>query len=615
MIIPQIKTQEHCSRPYSARLRRGRRLAALALCLAALLLPAGARAERPYGLAMHGTPKYGPDALHLDYANPDAPKGGTLRQAATGTFDTLNPYTIKGTAAQGLALAYDRLMGRVWDEPFTLYPLIAERADVPEDRSAITFHINPKARFHDGSPITADDVIFSFETLREYGRPNMRRIYKLVARAEKRGPRTVHFALGDGYDRETVMILAMMPVLSKTWWSGRDFNATLLQSPLLNGPYRIAAVDPGRRIVYERVPDYWAADLPVNKGHYNFDRMVQDYYRDDTVAFEAFKAGEFDLRREWDAGKWTSAYNFPAIQKKQVIAEALPHGRPERVRGLIFNTRRPPFDDRRVREALQYALDFDWINANLYHGQYKRIDSYFPNAALAAKGLPDAAQEAALAPWRDTLPPEVFGPAWTPPATTGAGAQRANLLKADALLKQAGWIVRDGRRVRAEDHGRAFRFEIVLSAPEDEKVALSFARGLKRLGITAGVRVLDSAAFLGRLNDYDYDMVLYFWLNSLSPGTEQMLYWSCEAAQQHGRFNYAGICNPAIDALAASIAETRSRDELEARTRALDRALTWGYYMIPLNYAGMDYVAYRAFVRHPEVTPLYGMVLETWWAQ
>lgn len=590
-------------------------LAALLSLPALMALPADARAERLYGLSMHGTPKYAADAAHLDYANPAAPKGGTLRQAATGTFDTLNPYTIKGTAAQGLGQAYDRLMGRVWDEPFTLYPLIAESVEVAPDRAAITFHLNPKAQFHDGSPITADDVLFSFETLREYGRPNMRRIYRLVAETEKRDDRTVHFRLGEGYDQETVMILAMMPVLSKTWWETRNFDATLLQAPLSNGPYRIATVDPGRRIVYERVPDYWAADLLVNKGHHNFDRIAYDYYRDDSVAFEAFKAGSFDLRREWDAGKWSSAYDFPAIRRKQVVAEALPHGRPERTRGLIFNTRRAPFDDRQVRAALQYALDFDWINANLYHGQYKRIDSYFPNSALAARDAPDAAQDAILAPWRDALPPETFGPAWVPPAAGGPGQHRANLLKADALLKEAGWIVRNGQRVRADDEKTAFRFEIILNAPDDEKIALSFIRDLRRLGITATVRVLDSAAFLGRLNDYDYDMVLYFWLNSLSPGTEQMLYWSCEAAQQPARFNYAGICNPAIDALAGSIAETRSREELEARVRALDRALGWGHYMIPLNYAGMDYVAYRSFIRHPETMPLYGMVLETWWAE
>jgi ABC-type oligopeptide transport system substrate-binding subunit len=436
----------------------------------------------------------------------------------------------------------------------------------------------------------------------------MRRIYKLVNTVEKVDDRTVKFSFGPGYDRETVMIIAMMPVLSKKWWEGRDFDATTLDTPLLNGPYKIASVDPGRRIVYERVPDYWAKDLLVNKGQNNFDRLIYDYYRDDTVAFEAFKTGDLDLRREFDAGKWASAYDFPAVKNGDVITEALPHGRPERVRALIMNSRRPPFDDPRVREALQYVLDFNWVNDNLFHGKYKRIGSYFPNAELAATGTPDEKQLAVLEPFREKLRPEIFGTAWQPPVE---GGQREGLKKADELLKQAGWIVQNG--VRMKD-GKPFTFEIILSAPEDEKIALAFLRGLKRLGITANVRMLDSAAFLGRLNDYDYDMVLYYWLNSLSPGTEQMLYWSCEAAKQPARFNYAGICDAAVDGLAQSIAASTDRADLVARARALDRVLTWGNYMIPLYYMGQDFAAYRKFVHHPAHIPLYGMVLETWWA-
>ncbi len=563
---------------------------------------------------MHGTPKYSASSLYLDYVNPEAPAGGTMKQSAIGTFDTLNPFSLKGTSAQGLNLVYDRLMGRVWDEPFTLYPLIADYADVPADRSALTIHINPKARFSDGSPITADDVLFSFETLKEYGRPNMRRVYKLVSRTEKKDNLTVQFTLGPGYDRETIMILAMMPVLSKNWWKGRNFESTLLEPPVSSGPYRIASVDPGRQIVYERVPGYWARNLLVNAGQYNIDRIIYDYFRDDTVAFEAFKAGASDLRREFNAGKWASAYDFPAVKKGNVIAEALSHGRPERVRALIYNTRRPPFDDARVRQALQYAFDFEWINANLFHGRYKRVASYFPNAALAATGAPDEAEKKLLEPWRKVLPPEVFGPAWVPPKNGSDAAFRANLLKADTLLKKAGWIVKNGVRVHQNDEKQIFRFEIVLETAEDEKIALSFARGLKRLGITATIRILDSAAFVGRLNNYDYDMVLYYWLNTLSPGSEQMLYWTCEAARQPSRWNYAGICNPAVDALSGNIAKARTREELTAGARALDRALIWDYYMIPLYYAGEDYVAYRKFLHHPANMPLYGTVLETWWA-
>ncbi len=547
------------------------------------MAPVAVSAEELYGLAMHGEPKYGPASTHLDYVNPDAPKGGDLIQSAIGTFDTLNPYSIKGKAAQGLSLVYDRLMGRVWDEPFTMYPLIAERIEVPEDRSSLTVHINPKARFHDGSPVTADDVIFSLETLRKEGRPNMRRVYSLTENIEKLGPLSVRFEFSEGFDRETVMIYAMLPVLSKKWWQGRVFDSALLETPLLNGPYRIASVDPGRRIVYERVPDYWAADLLPNAGHFNFDRVIYDYFRDDTVAFEAFRAGNLNLRREWDAGRWAGAYDFPAVRQGRVAMEELPHGRPERVRALIYNTRRPPFDDIRVREALSYMLDFDWLNKTLFHGKYRQVDSFFPNSELAAGKEP-------------------------PPRIT----MREKLRLADSLLKDAGWTIEKGMRMK---NGRPFKFEIVLGSPEDEKLALAFARSLSKMGITASVRVLDSAAYLSRLNEYDFDMTLYFWLSTLSPGTEQYLYWSCEAAKQQSRWNYAGICDPAIDSLSQDIAFAQTREDLVAKVRELDRLLLAGHYMVPLYYSGKDFVAYWKDIKRPGQIPLYGMVQETWWME
>lgn len=583
------------------------------LCFVTFLaLGTPARADVQHALAMHGQPKYGPDFTHLDYANPDAPKGGTLRQAAIGTFDSLNPYAIKGKAAQGLAYVHDRLMTRVWDEPFTLYAGIAKGAEVAADRSAITFHIDERAKFQDGSPITADDVIFTFETLREYGRPNMRRVYKLVRAVEKRDDHTVHFTLGDGYDRETVMILAIMPVLSKAWWSGRDFDSASLDIPVASGPYKIASVDPGRKIIYERNPDYWAANLPVNRGHYNFDRIVFDYFRDDTVAFESFKAGQLDLRREWDANKWAKGYDLPAVRNGTITVENIAHGRPERVNALIPNTRRAPFDDIRVREALGLALDFGWMNQNLFYGLYQQVNSFYPNSLLAATGEPDDAQRAILEHYKDILPSEIFGPVWQPPASGTPDAMRENIRRADELLKDAGWIVKDGQRVHTAS-GKIFTFEIMLGSADDEKLGLAFVRGLKRLGITATLRVLDQAAFIARLNEYDYDMVLYYWLSTLSPGTEQILYWGCEAAKQPARWNYAGICNPAIDAIAAGIANAADYTDLVAHARALDRVLLDGRYMIPLYYPGKDFIARRTSIQRPETTPLYGMVLETWW--
>ncbi len=543
---------------------------------------------------MHGAPKYGADATYLDYANPDAPKGGTLRQAAIGTFDSLNPFAIKGKPAQGLGLVYERLTARVRDEPFTLYPLIAQRLEVPEDRASLTIHIDPRARFSDGSPITAADVVFSFETLRAQGRPNMRQVYKLAQRVETPDKMTVRFVFGPGYDRETAMIFAMMPVLSQKGWAGRSFDSATLSPVVSSGPYRIAEVEPGRRIVYTRNPDYWAKDIFPNKGLYNFDKIIYDYYRDDAVAFEAFKAGDLDYRREFDIAKWSTGYDFLALREGKIRQEALPHGRPERVRSLIFNTRRPPFDDIRVREALALLPDFSWINKTLFYGKYKRITSFYPNSELAAQGS---------AP----MPPP------------SEAQMRRNLRAADQLLKQAGWTVVNGVRSK---NGQAFSFEILAGAPEDEKIALAFIRNLERMGIHATVRALDSAAFIDRLNAYDYDMVLYDWISSLSPGTEQTLFWGCEAGKQPARWNYAGICDSRIDALATAIPETKSRAELVSDVKALDRLLMEGHYVIPLFYPGADFVAYRTFLHHPQTKPVYGLaqevfgnVLETWWAK
>lgn len=565
---------------------------------------------------MHGAPKYGPGSARLDYANPDAPKGGALRQAAIGTFDSLNPFALKGKAAQGLGLVHDRLTVRVRDEPFTLYPLIAERLEVPEDRASLTVHLNPRARFADGSPVTAEDVIFSFETLRAHGRPNMRQVYKLAQNVEKTGERSLRFTFGEGRDRETPMIFAMMPVLSKKWWAGKTFDSATLVPPVGSGPYKIESVEPGRRIVYARNPDYWAKDIFPNKGLYNFDRIVYDYYRDDSVAFEAFKAGDLDYRREFDAGKWASAYDFPALKTGRIKREALPHGRPERMRALIFNTRRAPFDDIRVRKALSLALDSAWINKTLFHGAYKRIDSFFPNSELAARGRAGPAERAVLEPWREELAPEIFG---APVFASAEAPLRDRLRRADRLLKEAGWVVAGG--ARAKD-GKVFSFEILAGAAEDEKIALSFIRALEKLGISARIRTLDAAAFVERLGVYDYDMLLYDWMSSLSPGTEQALFWGCEAGKQNGRWNYAGICEPAIDAVAAAIPRTTTREDLLAHARALDRLLQSGYYAIPLFYAGTDFVAYGKALRRPAARPVYGLaheawgnVLETWWME
>ncbi|NCO03508.1 MAG: ABC transporter substrate-binding protein [Alphaproteobacteria bacterium] len=551
--------------------------------LSLLLLSSTAHAQELFGLAMVGEAKYGAKSTHLDYANPDAPKNGVLKQASIGTFDTVNPYTIKGNAADGLNLTTDKLMGRVWDEPFTLYPLIAKSVSVPEDRSSIAFTLNEKARFHDGSAITAQDVLFSFETLREFGRPNMRRLYQL-ATPEILDQGQIKFSLSGDYDRETVMILAMMPILSKAYWQDKDFNKTTLEPPLSNGPYRIKEIEAGRKISYERVPDYWGKDLLVNKGHHNFDVMTYDYFRDDTVALEAFKKGDLSLRREWDAGAWNNSYNFDALEKGYVVKENIEHGRAERIRGFIFNTRRPPFDDINVRHALNLLFDFDWANKNFFFGQYKQVNSFFPNTDLGN------------------------------PAPSDSRAMREKMREASRLLDKAGWVIKNGKRIHTKT-GAPFTFQILTDTPSAEKLALSFTRSLQKMGIEANVRVMDTAAYRARLNDYDYDMILYHWNSTLSPGTEQYLYWSCESAKTPSRWNYAGICDPSIDALAKAIPSAKTRSELQEMAQNLDSKLMSGQYFVPTYYNPYDFVAYWKPLKRPENVPLYGMVLETWWME
>jgi ABC-type oligopeptide transport system substrate-binding subunit len=575
-----------------------------ALCF----ISAPAMAETVHGLAMHGTPKYAAGFDHLDYVNQDAPKGGELKLSKNGTFNNLNNHVIIGNNAEGLEYINDKLMQRVWDEPFTLYGLAAEKADIAPDRSWVIFHLNKNARFHDGQPMTAEDVKFSYEMYRKHGHPVRRRVYGLVSDIKIIDSKTIKFTFGEGYDRESVMILALMPVLPKHYWEKHDITKTTLTPPLGSGPYKIESVDPGRKIIYTRVKDYWAKDLGVNKGQYNFDTLTYIYFRDDDIAFQAFKSGEYDLRREYDVTKWETGYKFKSLDEGRVKREEITHGRPEWLRAMVFNTRRPQFSDRRVREALSYMFNYEWLNQNLYFGALKKIDSAYPNSELAAQGRAAGEELQILTDLKKDLPPDVFGEPFKSPPNPGS---RESQRKAIALLKEAGWQYKNQRLVNSV--GALFNFEILLDSPGDEKIALEFVRALKKIGIQASVRTVDSAQFTGRLESFDYDMVFFKWINSLSPGNEQVNYWGSKAAATPGSRNYAGISNPAIDVLADSIARSKDRDGLVARTRALDRALMYGYYMIPLFYTGRDMVAYDAHLIRPEVTPVYGMVLESWW--
>ncbi|MEQ8370310.1 MAG: extracellular solute-binding protein, partial [Alphaproteobacteria bacterium] len=550
-----------------------------ALCLFVLLVvaaprPATAQSDPLFGqtcrhgIAMHGDLKYPPDFDHLDYVNVDAPRGGTLRLGATGSFDSLNPFILKGEKAAGLNQVFETLMARTWDEAFSLYGLVAECAAMPDDRSWIAFRLNPAARFADGSPITADDILFSWQTLREFGRPNAKATYARVASLEVVDPLTVRFVMGPQADGELPLVIAgFLPVLSKAWYTTHAFDETSLTPPLGSGPYTISAVEAGRRMVYARNPDWWGRDLPVNRGHYNFDTIVYDYFRDGQVMFEAFKAGELDFRGEGDATRWATAYDFPAVADGQVVMESLAHGAPAGLLGFVMNTRRPPLDDIALRRALVLAFDFEWTNQALFHGAFARTNGMFTNSELAYSGLPSGDELALLEPFRDRLPPALFTTPFVLPATDGSGDNRANLRTASALLEDAGYTITDGALVSPA--GKPVAFEILLVNPNDEGLALNWIDSLRRLGITAIARTVDSAQYQLRRTDYDYDITLHRWGVSLSPGNEQMLYWHSSGVTTPGTRNYAGVDDPVVDALAQRLSEAVTRAELVAAARAL----------------------------------------------
>ena len=585
-------------------------------------MPSLGAAETPPqpALAMHGTPAYATGFTHFRYANPKVPQGGTLKLGVVGSFDSLNPFIIRGATPQlpGFGLqgsVYESLMTRGWDEPFTLYGLLAESVSVAEDRSTITFTLNPKARWQDGQPVTADDVIFSFETLRREGRPNHRTYYKKVGRAEKLDTQRVRFSFTPNdqgiIDREMPLIMGLMPVLPRHAWEGRTFNATTLQPPLGSGPYRVTAVEPGRKLVMQRNPDYWGKDLPVQRGFYNFDRIEIDFYRDDSIALQAFKAGQFDLRREPDPNKWATSYDSAALSDGRITQERFAHQRTEATYGLILNTRRLLLQDRILRQALALAFDFEWLNRSLFHNAYKRTTSIFPNSELAATGLPQGRELAILNQYRDKLPPDIFT---TDLSATTTLPPRERLLQASTALKQAGYMMRDG--TLHSPQGQPVIFEVMLSDPAEEKVALEWARNLRRLGITANIRTIDSAQFQARLTNFDFDITTGRWFNSLSPGNEQSFFWGSAAADQKGSRNYAGIRDAVIDALASAIPNAATREELVATTRALDRVLLAGNYVIPFYYLGADQIAFwQNRIAHPSSVSLYGPILESWWTK
>ena len=588
--------------------------AGLPLLSALALVSNTAVAQQPvHALAMHGSPKYPSDFAHFDYVNPDAPKGGHVRLADIGSFDTLNPFIIKGQAAEGIGTLYDSLTVASADEPFTRYGLLAASMEVAEDRSWIVFELRPEARWHDGRPVTADDVVFTFDIVRKEGSPQLRFYYAAIASVEKLGERRVRFTFSDPENREMPLIVGEQAILPKHYWEGREFGKTTLDPPLGSGPYRVDSLEAGRFIVYRRDPDYWGRDLPVNRGMHNFETLRYDYYRDTTVVIEAFKAGEFDFREENSSRHWATAYDMPEVAQGLLVKTTVEHNRPAGMQGYVFNTRRALFADRRVRNALAWAFDFERSNRTLFYDQYTRTRSYFQNSDLEAKGLPAPDELALLEPYRERLPPELFTTEYEPPATDGSGRIRDNLRVAYDLLHAAGWSVRDGKLV--DGAGTPFEFEVLLVSPLFERITLPYAKNLERLGITARVRTVDAAQYIKRLETYDFDMIVFVWGQSLSPGNEQMNFWGSAAAEQPGSRNFAGIRDPVVDALVAQLVNAPDRESLVTRTRALDRVLQWGHYVVPHWHIAYDRLLYWNKFGRPEVTPLRGAQFGTWWVE
>ena len=589
------------------------------VCAAAMLVAIGGwsiagAVEPAHGVAMHGDVKYPPDFTHFEYVDPDAPKGGTMTYSAIGTFDSLHPYILRGQPAAGLGVLVETLTRRSNDEAFTEYGLLAESIEMPEDRSWVAFTLRPEARWHDGEPVTVDDVIWSLETLKTKGHPFYRAYYANVVSAREEGERRVVFEFDGGINRELPLIVGQMPILPKHYWETRDFEASTLEPPLGSGPYRVARVDPGRSITYERVEDYWGADVPVNRGRFNFDTIRYEYFRDSNVALEAFKAGQYDFRVENTARLWATAYTGPGIDAGLIRREEISDESGTGMQGYVFNTRRAIFEDPLVRRALAYAFDFEWSNKTLFFDQYARSYSYFSNTELAATDLPDERELAMLEPFRDQLPPEVFTAVYEPPSTDGSGELRGNLRTAFELLQEAGWEVdRATRKLVHAETGRPMRFEILLVNPAFERITGPFLRNLERLGIDATMRTVDTAQYQNRMDAFDFDMAVSVWGQSLSPGNEQRDFWSCEAAATPGSRNLAGICDPVVDAMIERVIQAEDRDELVASTRALDRVLLKGHYVIPHWYSPVTRVAYwDKFARAP-IDPRYGLDLNAWW--
>ena len=600
-----------------ARLMPIAKAATLLLMLAAVIAtPPAVAAEGPkHGLSAFGELKYPADFKHFEWVNPNAPKGGrlaTIGTTARGTFDSFNSFILKGDAAQGLEYVFDSLMTRAYDEPDAVYGLVAQSAELSPDRSAVTFRLRPEAKFADGSALTADDVVFTFNVLKEKGHPLYRVQLKDVTKVEALDTHTVRYTFTGRETRDLPLVVVGLPILSKAYYATREFDQTTLEPPLGSGPYAVADFKPGAFVSYKRRGDYWAKDLPVNRGRFNFDELRFEYYRDRTAGLESFKAGAFDLREEFTARDWATAYDIPAVKDGRLLLLILPDESPSGAQGFFLNTRQPKFADVRVRKALDYAFDFEWTNKNIFYDLYTRTESFFENSDMKASGKPSPAELALLEPLRAQLPAEVFGEAYRSPVSDASGQDRKLLREAGQLLDEAGWQVKAGKRVNAK--GEVLDLEFLITDPSTERILTPYVKNLQAIGVQSTIRRIDPAQYERRVKTFDFDVVITRYVLRLTPGVEVRTFWGSEAAKTDGSYNLAGINHPAIDALIVKVSEAKSREELKTATRALDRMLRAGHYWVPHWYRPFHYVAYWDKFGRPAVKPRYERgIIHTWW--
>lgn len=595
-------------------LRKGFFLIALILSINSQATTSEITAETAHGLSFHNTLKYSSNFVHFSYVNPNAPKRGILRKGVTGTFDTFNTFTPKGTWADGSYFLYDPLMVKAGDEPYSVYGLVAEKIEYPDDFRWVIYHLNPNARFHDGNPITASDVVFTFQSLKKRGPPHYKHLYGIINEVEAINPKTVRFHFTEPPGKSLVLRLSQLRVLPAHYWQKEEndlFKATM-KPPLASGPYKVKDFSPGRYVTYQRVKKYWAADLPVNKGRHNFDIVRTDYYRGDSIALEAFKKGEFDLRIDANPRNWSQAYQKNNSNQTTFIQEKI-YNKSLGMRAFVFNLRKPVFAQRDIRKAISMALDFNWMNQHLFFGMYYQAYSLFSNSDLAAIEPPTAKEMELLVPWESDLPPELFNARWEPAQTDGTGNWRKNKTLAFQLLKAAGWSYKNKKLLNQE--GKPLKFEILLTDPDYERFVTPFARNLRELGISATINTVDTSQYINRLRKFDFDMVIRGFYPSITPGTELKNFWSSASADSEAGQNLSGIKLNALDNMIDKAIHAESREELILYTRAIDRIVLWHYAVIPQWYLPYWPMVYRPGLKHPEVAPPFENGLSTWWRE